>query len=98
MLGPNPRPVIDDSDCVVAPLSANRRNMLGVDLNLTALHPISESVVHQVLEHLHELVTVAAHHRRALESFHLEFCAHFARERVERILGMAEHVVEVDDV
>ncbi len=52
----------------------------------------------EVVNHLHEFVAVAAHDRRTGEASHFELEAHVARKRIERVFGVAEHVVEIDEI
>ena len=71
--------------------------MLGLEPHLATLHAVAQRVLHEVLEHLNELVTVAADDRRAGKASDLEVAAGFAGDRLERVADMIEHVVQIDE-
>ena len=68
MLGRDAGPIIDHGDGVAPGLAAERGDVLGLDLHMAAALAVFERVLHQVLEHLKQLVAIAAHDRRPREA------------------------------
>ena len=67
-----PGPIVDHGDGVAARLASERGDVLGLDPHMAAPLAILERVLHQVLQHLEQLVAVAAHDRRPREAPDLE--------------------------
>src|SRR5690348_6975289 len=98
MLGRDTRSLVDHGDGVAADLASERWDVLGLDANDTSPVAVFEGVLYEVLEYLHQLVAIAAHDGRPREASDFEAEAHLADERFERVLGVIDNVVQVDEI
>ena len=82
MLRRDPWSLIDHRDGITSGLPADRRRLLGLQANLGAFCAIAQRVLHEVLEHLHQLVAVGADDGRAGKASDDELAAGFAGKRL----------------